>query len=268
MSLFHPVFMNLVETFQIRRLGMNRREAAEFLSTNLRLRSLPIGIKFLNDVSSFPEKTRRPSEVMGKKMTICQGVTLARVYGWTVGLAKEDMICVPAMIAFGFTRASNQADTLGKLFCKVGFATDEDSGKAESGSMSVLESDKSGAILLAPLSKDLFEPDTIVVYGNPAQVMRMIQASVYSDGTRITGNFGGKVECTEYLIAPFKSGAPRVAIPGNGDRIFSMTQDDEMVFLDARRISGESGAGPPRGGQKAGSALPGSVLPELPTRIP
>jgi ubiquinone/menaquinone biosynthesis C-methylase UbiE len=28
----------------------------------------------------------------------------------------------------------------------------------------------------------------------------------------------------------FKTGRPRIAIPGMGDRIFSMTQDDEMVF--------------------------------------
>ena len=60
--------------------------------------------------------------------------------------------------------------------------------------------------------------------------MRMIQALVYNDGTRVTGNFGGKVECTEYLLASFINDAPRAAIPGNGDRIFSMTQDDEMVL--------------------------------------
>lgn len=209
---------------------MNQSEAAEFLTANLHLRSFPIGVKFVKDVSAFPEKTRRPSHVMEKRITICQGVTLARLYGWTVGLAKEDLICVPAMISFGFTKATDQPDTLGKLFCKVGFAMDGESAQVETGSMSFLDSGDGGAILLAPLSKGLFEPDTVVVYGNPAQVMRMIQACVYSGGTRVAGNFGGKVECTEYLIAPFKSGAPRVAIPGNGDRIFSMTQDDEMAF--------------------------------------
>jgi uncharacterized protein (DUF169 family) len=36
--------------------------------------------------------------------------------------------------------------------------------------------------------------------------------------------------CTEYLIAPFKTATPRIAIPGLGDRIFSMTQDDELVL--------------------------------------
>ncbi|MDQ7785336.1 MAG: DUF169 domain-containing protein, partial [Desulfomonilaceae bacterium] len=63
---------------------MTQKEAAEFLSGSLRLRTLPIGVKFLTDVAGFPEKTRRPSEVLGKRITICQAVTLARVYGWTV----------------------------------------------------------------------------------------------------------------------------------------------------------------------------------------
>jgi uncharacterized protein (DUF169 family) len=205
------------------------REAAEFISNDLRLRSLPIGVKFLNEVS-FPEKTRRPKGTLGKRITICQAVTMARVYGWTVGLAKEDLICVPAMIAFGFTRASEQKATIGKLFCEVSLAKDRDSGLSEAESMSTIPSGEYKGILLCPLARAEFDPDTVTIYGNPAQIMRLIQAWTYSSGQRVAGNFGGKVECTEYLIAPFQSGAARVAIPGNGDRIFSMTQDDEMVF--------------------------------------
>ena len=45
------------------------------------------------------------------------------------------------------------------------------------------------AILLAPLSKGLVEPDTVAIYGNPAQVMRMIQALVYIDGDTGYGKF-------------------------------------------------------------------------------
>ncbi len=80
------------------------------------------------------------------------------------------------------------------------------------------------------MAKGLFDPDTVLFYGNPAQIMRLAQAVVHAHGRRIAGNFGGKVECTEYLIAPFRTGAPRIAIPGLGDRIFSMTQDDELVL--------------------------------------
>ncbi len=203
---------------------------ANFISDNLRLRTLPLAVKFLKASDEFPEKTRQPSVALKKRITICQGVTFARVYGWTVGLTKEDLICVPAMIAFGFSDVSEPAEPLCSLFDEIELASDKKSARKEVSSMCLAKTDAFEAILLAPLSKGLVEPDTVAIYGNPAQVMRMIQALTYIDGERVTGNFGGKVECTEYLLAPFLNDTPRVAIPGNGDRIFSMTQDDEMVL--------------------------------------
>ncbi len=209
----------------------------DFIRDNLRLKTLPLAVKFLKASEEFPEKTRRPSVMLKKRVTICQGVTMARVYGWTVGLAKEDLICVPAMVAFGFSDAVEPMEPLCKLLSEIELARDRESARKELSSMSLAKNGGFKAILLAPLAKGLMAPDVIAIYGNPAQVMRMIQALVYAQGPRIAGNFGGKVECTEYLLAPFLSDAPRVAIPGNGDRIFSMTQDDEMVLsLPARRL--------------------------------
>ena len=168
--------------------------------------------------------------VLKKKITICQAVTIARIYGWTLGLTREDLICVPAMIAFGFSNAADPPATLARLFCEVNFHNEYERARRETDTMSRLENEEFEALVLAPLGKGLYEPDTVTVYGNPAQVMRMIQAWVYQKGDRLAGLFGGKVECSEYLIAPFKKEVPCVAIPGMGDRIFSMTQDDEMVF--------------------------------------
>ncbi|MCX5873525.1 MAG: DUF169 domain-containing protein [Deltaproteobacteria bacterium] len=209
--------------------GSTRQEHANFIYENLRLRTQPIAVKFLEN-AEFPDKTRRPSQVLGKRITICQGVTMARVYGWPVGLGREDLICVPAMIAFGFTPASDQKSVMRKLLCNVTLSKDMDTAKIESDSMFTLAKNPDKGIYLAPLTRTALEPDTIVIYGNPAQMMRLIQAWVYMKGSRITGNFGGKIECTEYLIGPYKENEARIAIPGNGDRIFSMTQDDEMAF--------------------------------------
>jgi uncharacterized protein (DUF169 family) len=78
---------------------LNYQESAQFIREDLRLKTFPLAVKFLKDKADFPEKTRRPSAVLGKRITICQGVTMARNYGWTVGLSKEDLICVPATSA-------------------------------------------------------------------------------------------------------------------------------------------------------------------------
>ncbi len=235
---------------------MDYGQIAELISNDLRLKTAPIGVKFLKTVGELPEKVRRPSSLLGKRITICQAVTMARVYRWSLGLTREDLICVPAMITFGFTRAPDQYAALGKVFCGATFQKDQQSAVEEAGSMSLLENREFEAIALAPLQKAPFVPDVAAIYGNPAQIMRLIQGWVYHDGKRVPGNFGGKVECTEYLIAAFKTEKPRVSIPGMGDRIFSMTQDDEMVFsLPSSDLEGLA-EGLKEAGKKIGARYP------------
>jgi uncharacterized protein (DUF169 family) len=195
-----------------------------------RLKTLPLSVKFLQSHDHFPVKTKCPARDLGKRVTICQAVSMVRLYGWTVGLTKADLICVPAMIAFGFSGAESIPATLGELFCAVGFHPKAAPAVNEAENLCTLENGAYSAILIAPLAKGLSDPDIVAFYGNPAQIMRLAQATVHACGKRINGSFGGKVECTEYLIAPFQTGAPRIAIPGLGDRIFSMTQDDELVL--------------------------------------
>ncbi len=208
----------------------NFKEAAEFVRNDLRLKTLPVAAKFLKSKADMPDKTRRPSVALGKRIAICQGVTMARIYGWTVGLAKEDVICVPASIVFGFSESSDQVASLAGLFAEINFSTTEVLARKEASSMTRFENGEIEAIVMAPLERASFEPDTILLYGNPAQAMRMTQAWTYVTGERVQGNFGGKVECDEYLIAPFKTQSPRMVIPGNGERIFAGTQDDEVTF--------------------------------------
>ena len=235
---------------------VNFKEINDFISNGLRLKTLPVAVKFLKDESDFPEKTRQPSVALQKRVTICQAVTMARVYGWTVGLTREDLICVPAMIAFGFSGSDDPQGSLASLFCEVNFHDDEKRAREEVGSMNFLDNDTWKAIVLAPLAKGLFEPDSVAIYGNPAQVMRMIQAWAYRKGERLSGTFGGKVECSEYLIAPFTAQVARVAIPGMGDRIFSMTQDDEMVFSIPGQLLESLVKGLKNAGKKIGARYP------------
>ncbi len=99
---------------------MEYKAAASQIKDALRLRTEPLGVAFFKGAAALPEKTRRPTQVFGKRITICQGVTLARVYGWPVGLTKDDLICIPGMLAFGFTPATDPIMELGQLFCETG----------------------------------------------------------------------------------------------------------------------------------------------------
>ena len=208
----------------------NFQESAEGLRNDLRLKTFPVAAKFLKSREDFPEKVRRPSVALGKRVAVCQGLTMARNHGWTVGLAKEDVVCVPAAIVFGFSESTDAAASIAGLFCEINFSSSKELAIKEASSMSRFEKGEIEGIVLAPLERAGFEPDTVLIYGNPAQLMRLNQAWSYLTGERVEGHFGGKVECDEYLIAPFKTQSARVVIPGQGERIFAGTQDDEMVF--------------------------------------
>jgi uncharacterized protein (DUF169 family) len=216
------------------------KEAAEFIRNELRLKTFPVAVQYLRGDAAFPEKARRPSTALGKKIALCQAVTMARNHGWTIGLAREDMVCVPASIAFGWSDSSDLSSSLNRLFCEITFSKNEELARKEISTMSRFENGEVKGIVLAPLAKADFEPEVTLVYGNPAQMMRFAQGWSYMTGARVVAEAGGKVECDEYLIAPLKTQSPRLVIPGNGERIFASTQDDEMVF-----------------------ALPGKFLPEL-----
>lgn len=205
-------------------------DQSRFLYENLRLKTFPVGVKFLKEESDLPEKARRPSLLLKKKITICQTMTMARNYGWQMGLTPEDVICVLASLAFGFTPAEDPKREMAESFFESHYKSSLEKTINEVSQMCFLEKDAFRALFISPLHKIPFSPDTIVLYGNPAQLSRIIQAATFDTDERIQGLFGGKVECPEYLIRPMKSGHPRVVIPGPGDRIFSMTADDEMIF--------------------------------------
>ncbi|MHC1729027.1 MAG: DUF169 domain-containing protein [Syntrophobacteraceae bacterium] len=243
-------------------------EISTELRNDLRLKTFPVAAKFFKNKADLPANARRPSVALGKRVAICQGVTMARNYGWTVGLTKEDVICVPASIVFGFSESTDPPASLAGLFCEISFSSTENLAHKETSSMSRFEKGEIEAIVLAPLEKASFEPDTVLVYGNPAQIMRLTQAWSYWTGERVTGHFGGKVECDEYLIAPFKTQTPRVVNPGNGERIFAGTQDDELAFAVPGKFFRELAEALKKAGKAMGARYPVTVYqnyqPEFP----
>ena len=93
-------------------------------------------------------------------------------------------------------------------------------------------------ILVAPLHRTAFEPHVVVIYANAAQVMRLLTAALWKSGGRLTSSFGGRIDCSDEIIAPQRSGKCEVILPCYGDRIFAQTQDHEMAFaVPANRIS-------------------------------
>jgi len=87
-----------------------------------------------------------------------------------------------------------------------------------------------GAIVLAPLHRANFDPDVIVLYGNPAQVVRMVQGALYHEGGCVESRFSGRGACGGEITVPYSQQKYNVIAPGGGERVFALTSDDEMAF--------------------------------------
>jgi uroporphyrinogen decarboxylase len=68
------------------------------------------------------------------------------------------------------------------------------------------------------------------VYGNPAQIMRLIQGALWKPGGKLTSGFSGRIVCADIIVTTMQTGQPQVIMPCSGDRIFGQTQDHEMAF--------------------------------------
>ena len=104
---------------------------------------------------------------------------------------------------------------------------------------------------MAPAARADFEPMMVLVYGNSAQVMRLLTGALYKRGGAITSSFTGRIDCSDSIIRTIKRNDYQVILPCYGDRVFGQTYDDEMAFtIPASKIdeTSEGLAGTHRGG--------------------
>lgn len=204
------------------------KEIEQAINTYIRPLTFPLAIKMLKSEAEIPEKTRRPFQKMKKKVAICQGVGMARKLGWTVAMGQEDMQCSLGAAPFGFFKNIdffNEGNLANGMFTASMAA-----GKKEEDLVDRFEHGQYSHILVAPLSRCSFTPDLFMIYGNPSQIMRLIQGALYNEGGAIHSSSMGRLGCAA-IITVLKNNQCRYLIPGNGDRIFGMTQDDEMSFM-------------------------------------
>ena len=92
-------------------------------------------------------------------------------------------------------------------------------------------------VVFAPLHRANFEPHLVMLYANPAQVMRLVTARLWSTGGRVASSFSGRIDCADAVITTMKQDDCQVILPCYGDRIFAQTEDGEMGFtIPASRI--------------------------------
>ncbi|HYB89863.1 MAG TPA: DUF169 domain-containing protein [Candidatus Binataceae bacterium] len=209
----------------------------EAIARHIRPDSYPLAIRMLKPGEAIPEGVRIPSQSMGEHWIVCQSIGVARRYGWSIAVGKEDVICPLAAIAFGFRKPT---DEYFRGFASAGmYCETEDAASRLEAGVWRFEPGTYDYVCVAPLARATFEPHVVAVYANSAQVMRLVNAALYTRGGRIESTTGGRLDCAEIVIQTIAGNAPKVIIPCNGDRVFGMAQDTEMVFACPWEFAGE-----------------------------
>lgn len=209
-------------------VALDPRAVAEAIDRHVRPETFPLGIRVLRGDEPLPLRVRRPYRDLGIRVSICQGISMARRYGWAIAMGAEDLSCPIAQVAFGFEEAipyyteGNLAAGMYVETCGLGAKTEAEVPK--------YSRDEAGLVLVAPLSRAEFTPHTVLVYGNSAQVMRLVAAALWKRGGSITSTTSARADCADIVIRTEKTGEPQVILPCYGDRVFGQTQDHEMAF--------------------------------------
>jgi dephospho-CoA kinase len=192
----------------------------------MRLKSFPVAVKMLEkkeqlDEIPFMRRTKH-------KVTLCQLITLVRNFDWTVGADADDFLGPLCPSIIGLCDIPNLMKD-GTFRSIVWVKTREDGKKYEE-SIQKIPMGKYEAVALAPLVYKPFEPDIVLIYANPAQMMLLINSLQFEDYEVMQFFCVGESSCSDAVARCYLTGKPSLTIPCYGERRYGHAQDEDMVM--------------------------------------
>lgn len=202
------------------------------LQEQFKIKTYPIGYKRFESVETFERipGLRQPDH----EVTVCMMISQARRWGHTVGAKRADkkvlvhcamihgLMKVPPRMLEEPTEGTPMPDFLARWV-----AGWDDHFKRTRAFPRIPAGE---AILFAPLQTITVEPDVILIYADPAQVMLMIQAMEKVQFEHFQFSCIGESSCADYLAACYLTGKPKVGLPGYGERALGHVSDEEIVL--------------------------------------
>ncbi len=192
----------------------------------LRLRSFPVAMKMLEKKEQLQEVPflRRPEH----KVTMCQLINLVRNFDWTVGAGIENFGLPTCSSILGL----NELPSFYKdgTFRSIVWVQTKEDGRRFEEAIPRLPTGQYEAVAMAPLVYDPFEPDIVLIYGNPAQMILLINALQFEDYRVMQFHCVGESSCSDAIARCYLDGKPQLSIPCYGERRYGHAQDDELVM--------------------------------------
>ena len=198
-------------------------EIANGIRDFLRLRSLPVAIKFLEKAEDLNkiQKIRRPDHLM----SWCQVVGIARNMGWTMGITVDDLVTPACAFKLGFGFVPPESKT---MYAGIWVKTKEDSIKYVD-TLPHLPFGKFQAAAVGPISGERIEsPDLAYIFGTPAQMNLLLNGLQYDGYERLHFYFSGEGSCSDAFVEAYLSGKPQLTVPCLGERCMGLVQEDEL----------------------------------------
>lgn len=185
------------------------------LTKHLRLACLPLSVRMIPRSSTsddaLPERSIQPLKDMRQKIAICQSFSFSRRFGYTMVVGEKDISCPLALTAFGFKPVTN-AFSCGSM-CANMYTKDEETGKKTEDEVAKFSFQQYKYLMSSPIGRTTFAPDCYVVYGNSAQVMRLLSAYLFTKGGFVTSRFSGRLDCADICIETMQKKAGQVILP-------------------------------------------------------
>lgn len=196
------------------------------LEDMLRLRTKIVAYRKLEraeDLDKIPGVTR-----VDHRFTFCQVPDMVRTHRLTVGITKDDEMGSRCMNLCGLSEATD--DSIWReaaVLVTTWFHSHEEAlqQQADYPRMSAGE-----AIVLAPLTDGKFEPEVLIVYGNPAQIMMIMCGLQKQKYEPFLFSFISEGDCVNAVARCYLTGKPAVGLACYGERAIGQILDDEIYI--------------------------------------
>ncbi len=206
----------------------------EKLHQYLRPQTFPLAVRMCERSEELPEGTKLPKRDLGISVALCQALNMARRYGWRIGVGREDQVCPHGQVVLGFAPSEGYLD--GTLAEEAGLEKKEVFARNAQG-LSLLPYGQFSHLLAAPIDQAAFQPHLIMLYGNPAQIVRLVQGYSAAVGGALSCSTEGGRGCSVSIARTLLTEDCQIVLPGAGDRYFGLTQDHEMAFTMPMRLA-------------------------------
>lgn len=193
----------------------------------LRLKTTPVAMKLFEreeDMQAVP-RIRRPSGIHTADQIVGQAARL----GHTVGIIATDLFGPQCSAVLGLS-PRDEAFEQGTPLVGVWFATQEDAA-AHQRAMHCVPHGRYRAMAVSPLNAGrLQDPDIVLVYANPAQMILLINGLQWSGYRKLEWGAVGESACADSWGRALATGEPSLALPCFPERRYGGVADDELLL--------------------------------------